>query len=385
MMNAKSSARNVVSRAKLDVYPMHDTKRSTDEGQIIQTVLGQIQPDKLGATMTHEHLLIDISTMYTLQNTATGREFFEKPVSLDTLGRIRHYLFPNADNARLTNVDTAIKEAMLFKRHGGNTLVDATSIGIGRDPVGLAQISLATGINVIMGSSYYVSESHPKELHDKSVSDIAEGIAVDIVSGADGTSIRAGIIGEVGCSWPLNAAEIKVLKASARAQMLTGAPLLIHPGRDEAAPMEIINILKEAGANLNRTIMSHIDRTVFEKDTLHQIADSGCFLEWDLFGREKSVYIGNPDIDMPSDAKRIDDIAWTASQGYGNQILLSMDICTKERLETYGGHGYYYILAHIVPRMKARGVGDESIHDFLVENPKAALSFVPQGHAGQKI
>ena len=88
---------------------------------------------------------------------------------------------------------------------------------------------------------------------------------------------------------------------------------------------------------------------------------------------------------MPSDAKRIDDIAWTASQGYGNKILISMDICTKDRLEKYGGHGYRYILAHIVPRMKARGVGDESIHDFLVENPKAALSFVPQGPARQNI
>ena len=236
-----------------------------------------------------------------------------------------------------------------------------------------------------MGSSYYVSESHPKELHEKSVSDIAQGIAVDIGTGADGTSIRAGIIGEVGCSWPLNTTEIDVLKASARAQTLTGAPLLIHPGRDEAAPMEIINILKDAGANLNRTIMSHIDRTVFQKDTLKQIADSGCFLEWDLFGREKSVYIGNPDIDMPSDAKRIDDIAWTASQGYGNKILLSMDICTKDRLEKYGGHGYHYILAHIAPRMKARGIGDESIHDFLVENPKTALSFVPENRGLENI
>ena len=60
-------------------------------------------------------------------------------MSLDTLGYIRHYAAPNADNSRLLDVDTAIHEAALYKQHGGDSLVDATSIGIARDPDALAR------------------------------------------------------------------------------------------------------------------------------------------------------------------------------------------------------------------------------------------------------
>ena len=138
----------------------------------------------------------------------------------------------------------------------------------------------------------------------------------------DDTGIRSGVIGEVGCSWPLTDNERKVLRASGRAQVLTGAPLLIHPGRDEVAPLEIIEVLTEAGADLGRTIMGHLDRTVFQRDTLKQIAESGCYLEWDLFGREQSYYSANPKIDMPSDAKRMDDIAWISSEGHGRRVVV---------------------------------------------------------------
>jgi phosphotriesterase-related protein len=169
--------------------------------------------------------------------------------------------------------------------------------------------------------------------------------------------------------------EIKVLRASAQAQKMTGAPLLIHPGRDETAPLQIIEVLAEAGADLSRTIMGHLDRTVFLRETLAKIADAGCFMEWDLFGTENSYYVLNPKIDMPSDAKRMDDIAWVSSQGYGRKVLVAHDICAKHRLEKYGGHGYSYILDHIVPRMRSRGFISEAIEDILVNNPRDVLTF----------
>ena len=100
---------------------------------------------------------------------------------------------------------------------------------------------------------------------------------------------------------------------------MTGAPLLIHPGRDETAPLEIIDILDRAGADLSHTIMGHLDRTVFERGTLKQIAESGCYMEWDLFGWVGSYYSKNLNIDMPSDDQRLERIAWISSEGYGSQ------------------------------------------------------------------
>lgn len=354
----------------------------TDDGISgkVQAVLGTIEPSQLGITLTHEHLLIDMSPLFAPPEQAGAKGFYYEAVSLETVGRIRHWAERNLDNVQLTDVDTAIDEANIYRQYGGGSLVDATSIGIKRDPTGLARISRATGVNIVMGASYYVDAAHPADMDAMSEDDLVRQIVSDVTEGVDGTPFRSGIIGEVGCSWPLMPNERKALRASARAQRITGAPILIHPGRDETAPLEIIEVLREAGADLERTIVGHLDRTVFLRDTLRQIAESGCFMEWDLFGTEESYYGANPAIDMPGDGKRMDDIAWIAGQGYECKILVAHDICTKSRLERYGGHGYAYILGHIVPRMRARGFGEGAVENILVNNPATALTFAaPEG------
>ena len=166
-----------------------------------------------------------------------------------------------------------------------------------------------------------------------------------------------------------------MLRASGRAQRLTGAPILIHPGRNETAPLEIIEVLSEVGADLGNPIIGHIERTVFQHSTLKQIAESGCYIEWDLFGREQSYYTADLTVSMPSDATRMDQIARLISDGYGDKIVVAHDICTKHRLLRHGGHGYFNILAHIVPRMRFRGFSQEAIDKILVDNPKGALTF----------
>lgn len=341
----------------------------------VQTVLGAINPAQLGITLTHEHLLIDMSPLFAPPEQAGAKGFYYEPVSLQNVGRIQHWAQRNADNVQLTDVATAIDEVNIYRQYGGGSVVDATSIGIKRDAEGLARISRATGVRIVMGASYYVDDSHPANMDDMTEDDVMSHIVLDVTVGVDGTPHKSGVIGEVGCSWPLMPNERKALRASARAQRITGAPILIHPGRDETAPLEIIEVLREAGADLERTIVGHIDRTVFLHETLLQIAESGCYLEWDLFGTEQSYYGANSAIDMPNDAKRMDDIAWLASQGYGHKILVSHDICTKNRLERYGGHGYAYILGHIVPRMGMRGFSQALIDDILVNNPATALTF----------
>ena len=204
-------------------------------------------------------------------------------------------------------------------------------------------------------------------------------IVRDVTEGVDGTGIRSGIIGEVGCSWPLTDNERKVVRAAAMAQRATGAPILIHPGRDETSPLRIMEVLDGAGADLGRTIIGHLDRTVFERSTLTAIGEAGCYFEWDLFGSEGAYYRMNLDIQHPNDGTKLSDIAWLVSEGYGEKIVIAHDICSKHRLLKYGGHGYFYILAQIVPMMRRRGFGEESIQNILVHNPASILTFVEPG------
>ena len=70
--------------------------------------------------------------------------------------------------------------------------------------------------------------------------------------------------------------------------IIAGAPLIIHPGRDDRAPFEIISILESAGASIDRTVMSHLDRTLQDKEKLLEFARMGCIMEYDHFGNEIS-------------------------------------------------------------------------------------------------
>ena len=352
---------------------------SSDLSGKVQTVLGPIDPDQLGVTHTHEHLLFGAARHHTawdmVPTEASVRQLYHEKVSMENVGYMRHHGARNADNSTLSDVETAIEEVLLYKQYGGQSLVDASSITIGRDPVGLARISRAAGVNVIMGGSYYVASSHPPDMDSRTEDDLTAQIARDVLEGVDATRIRSGVIGEVGCTWPLTDNERKVLRASARAQRLTGAPLLIHPGLNEESPMVILEVLEDAGADLSRTIMGHIDQTVFLRSTLKQIAETGCYLEWDLFGWERPYYEAERELELPTSATRMADIAWISSEGYGDRIVIAQDICTKHRLLRYGGHGYFFILAQIVPRMRKAGYAEEAIDKILVDNPAAALTF----------
>ena len=170
-----------------------------------QTVLGAIEPERLGITLTHEHLLIDMSPLFDVPQQAGAKGFYYEPVSLETAGRIRHWGQRNLDNVQLTDVDAAIDEASIYKQYGGGALVDATSIGIKRDAEGLARISRATGVNIVMGASYYVDAAHPENMDDMSEDDLVRQIVADVTEGVDGTPFRSGVIGEVGCTWPADA------------------------------------------------------------------------------------------------------------------------------------------------------------------------------------
>ena len=174
----------------------------------------------------------------------------------------------------------------------------------------------------------------------------------DIRDGVGQSGVRAGVIGEVGCSWPLTPNERKVLRASGRAQRRTGAPLLIHPGRDEGAPFEIVEVLRDVDADLPRTIIGHIERTLIQRANMKKLAESGCVLEFDLFGREHSYYKHSPSIDMINDAERLRLLAWLISEGHGRQLVLAQDTAAKTHLVRYGGCGYGHILQNIVPRMR---------------------------------
>jgi len=347
-----------------------------------QTVLGIIDPDQLGITLPHEHFLFDMSVMFEEPAESSQKELAHQPVSFSNIGWIHYHPWDNVDNIVLMDEEVAISEGLRFKRAGGNSVIDVTNIGLGRDPLALTRISRATGLNIIMGAGYYVDEARPKGMNFTEEALTEENVR-DITVGVGNTGIRAGILGEIGNSWPLLDRDKIILRAVSSAQKQTGVPVLIHPGRSPSSPFEIIEVLDKAGADINRVVMSHMETRIFDHNTRISLAKTGCYFNYDTFSwegwfpRRMVLSESNPiKTDLPNDAERINQIMALIDEGFLNQILISHDHCMKHRLWHYGGSGYSHILDNVVPLMREKGMPEEHIHALLVENPRRLLQFV---------
>jgi phosphotriesterase-related protein len=339
------------------------------------TVLGAVDADAMGVTLPHEHLLIDFAVMFREPAAASDKGLAYQPVSLSNVGWVRQNFNANLDNLRLLDEQTAQDEIMLFRRVGGQTVVDPTNVSLSRDPLALARISRATGLNIVMGAGYYVAAAHPADMDRRSEDSIVREIVREVTVGVGDSGVRAGLIGEIGNTWPWTDDEKKVVRAAVEAQRQTGAPLMIHPGRDQAAPMQILELIGKQGGDLRRTIMCHIDRTISEERHLFDLAATGVWLEYDLFGMENSYYPYNPDFDMPNDGGRMAQILALIGRGHQDQILMSHDIAYKSSLTKYGGYGYHHLLVNVVPRLRRKGLDDAGLRRLLVDNPTRAFVF----------
>ena len=344
----------------------------------VQTVLGPVDPGSLGVTLTHEHLLVDQRCYFDPPEEASARAWVHAPLTMDRLGGATERMAYFVDAITLLDVQAATEEVLRYKHAGGGSLVDATSAyGLGRDPLALARISRATGLNIIMGSSYYVPLSHPADMDQRSEESIAEEIVRDVTVGAGDTGVRSGIIGEVGNWWPATENQWKVMRASAHAQQRTGAPILIHPGYHPRFLEEGMEVLVKAGADPQRVVMGHLD-SFHDLGLLKSLAETGCYMEWDIFGREDTSREMRPAsmrISPSSDVQRLEKLEFLIERGYEDRLVVAHDVCFKFQHVRYGGKGYSHILDNIVPRMRARGFTDDHIKAILVDNPRRILTF----------
>jgi len=340
------------------------------------TVTGEIHHETLGIISPHEHVLIDIRNQFTERQEASRRALAEQRVNIRNLDVLSRDPYAVIDNLVMNDVDLAEKELMEFKRAGGDTIVDATSIGIGRDPLALKRISRATGLNIIAGCGYYTFDTHPDDMDRKSIDEIAKEMIDDIKNGIDGTDIRAGVIGEIGTSEPVRENEKKVLLAAVRAQRETGAGIIVHTYPWGKRGLEILKLLSDHGALLKKVSINHVD-VELDIEYCKQIAETGAFFEFDDFGKEYFIdkrYRGFAGGVFARDIERVKVLKKLIDDGCLENIFISCDVCLKILLHRYGGWGYDHILTHIVPMMKDEGIAQEQIDVILKKNPVSFLN-----------
>ena len=346
-------------------------------GKVI-TVNGLVDGQNLGVTLPHEHIMLDMSLFHPIKPSDPDYLISNQELTLANLHRVTYgKFFDILDNTRLNDESYAITELNMFRDAGGGTICELTCGKQGENPLALKRISRATGVNIVLGCGYYVGKMHPPHVSQMTEDQIFEQFVREIKIGFGDTGVQAGVIGEIGCSWPLQADEKKVLFAAVRAQCETGVGLTIHPSPNEQSPAEILRVLKDAGGRLERTVIGHMDRCGYELETRLELLEAGCLIAYDTFGyhvhpigaalRQGALPT------MLNDVARIKQIVELADHGFLSQLLVSHDTAFKHQLTRWGGQGYGHLLANVIPYMNLYGLDEKSVHQVMVKNPRRFL------------
>jgi phosphotriesterase-related protein len=295
----------------------------------VQTVTGTVSTDDLGFVLPHEHVL--------------------------------HDLYELTMNSQLILCDKRVArfELQAYRDAGGRTLVDQTIHGLNPDPESLAEIAADVGLNIIAGTGFYWEKFHPPWLAEMSESEIVALLVRELTAGIAGTSVKAGIIGEIGSHHRrISPAEARVFRAAAAAQLEVPVPIATHALFTRIG-LEQVRLLESAGADLDRTVIGHAD-TNPDVDYHEDLLRTGVWIAYDCVGQ----------LDKQTDEARADALMELVRRGWRHRLLVSMDVAKRGALKSYGGGGYAFLIESFLPLLRERGADEALIDTLTRENPR---------------
>ena len=301
--------------------------------RFVRTVFEDVDVEEIkGDILIHEHLNVDTSSI------------------------------KKDNDACLMEPPTVVDELLHFTSSGGEILVDVTSSGNGRDPRVFDFISRTSKARIVCGVGYYFGLYLPLRAVNRSVDELAEEFIREITTGIDDSSVRAGVIGEIGSSLEVLPAEERIFRAAALAQKETGAGIITHTQFGWNA-IKQINMLEAYGADLTKVGLGHMD--LYPDPAIHEeVARKGAFVCIDNVGR----------VDYRPDWERVKMINHLFSRGFGSHVLISSDVSRRSHLRKNGGHGYGHVLSEFRKMLNESGFSQEELSMLYRENPLKLLA-----------
>lgn len=315
--------------------------------KVIRTVNGDIAPDELGVTLTHEHLWCDQRLC------RSGSRF------------------PSVANPMvLQDFDLVVREVGAFVGAGGKAIAEMTVAGWGRDVGTLRRISQQSGVHVIATSGYYIEDCHPDFVRTATTEELTGFLLKELTEGADGTGIRPGIL-KSGVGRPvIEGVDRRCAIAVARAQRATGVVITTHTSggsrfeiRGGNLGTQHLDLFEAEGVDPARVIVGHTDENADVRQ-LTELAKRGAAIQFDVIGK----------LHWLLDETRVELLARLADRGFGDRLLLSTDRNRVSELHVQHGPGYDHVLRDFVPKMRRAGFDEAAIHKILVQNPARFLA-----------
>ena len=336
------------------------------------TVLGLIPTSDLGITLMHEHILNDCSCWWKGHDPSYESSIRCVKVEASLHDKLLKDPFGCLNNCGNDDESLAIEELSDAIGYGCRTIVDPTNRGIGRNPKALVRIAQATGLNIIIGSGYYLQDSHPLDITSKTPELIADEIQKEYEIGIDDTGIRIGLIGEIGVSADFTPEEKKSLTGATLAAIRTGLPLMVHLPAWDRYGHQVLDMVEACGLDCRRVILCHMNPSCKDQEYQTSLAKRGAFIEYDMIGMDYTFENGKGI--CPTDEESAQGISNLANAGYFEQVLLSQDVFLKSMLKKFGGKGYGSIFRDFIPILKHQGMQQSEIDTLLVSNPARALA-----------
>jgi len=264
---------------------------------MVQTVLGPVRPEALGVTLPHEHILGTLDVYLEEPRDEAEARLLEEPLTAANLPTVRAEPYRNRENTRVDDEDLAVRELILFRDAGGSTVADQTLPDIGRDLAGLARVARRTGLHFVAGCGSYLDETHSLAVAESTVEELAERLVAELTADAATDGIPCGVLGEIGLSSPMTAADRKALRTAALA----------------CVDAEIDSAYQTA------------------------IAARGAFVDYDFFGWGEIAATGEHFVH--TDLERVAGAAEPLDFGHRDRVLLTQDVVTCTQLTEYGGSG----------------------------------------------
>ena len=312
----------------------------------INSVLGSVTGDKLGFTLVHEH------------------------VSVSSAGFPQ--VFPEFIDRRGT-IDAAVRQLRSAFEEGVRTIVDVTTMDLGRDITLLKEVSRLSGVQIIPCTGTWIDI--PRVLGVASPDVVADLYIREIQAGIEGTGIKAGIIKVANNAPGVSPEGEVILRAAARASKRAGVRITTHTDAQARIGEKQISIFEDEGVDLINVCIGHSNNTT-DTDYLIGIATKGAYIGMDN-------YPGGRRPGTPNWEERTSILADLIKAGIGDRLMLSRDynvtvtpVNQEERDQRlqYNPDGYSFVSRRVLPRLRELGVSDEAIHDITVENPRRFLT-----------
>jgi phosphotriesterase-related protein len=322
---------------------------SFPKGAVIRTLFKDYAPGELtgGATLFHEHLSLgeDFGERFRAASQAVlAAQGIKVPAA-----RTAPPPAPAAPNP-MRDIALMAQELRDAQHDGVACIVDASLEGAGMDLKFIRDAARMSGLPVVKGAGFYTQPFYPKALASMSEAQITHAL----IRQAD--EYPAGAFGEIGSWDDITALERRVFRAVGKAHLATNLSIFTHTGIPGKSALEQLDILEDAGVDPRRVAIGHLGN-------LH---DPNLYVHKAVCRR--GGYVGFDRQGSPGDASVVPLVTGLVEAGFADHILISGDAFSS----------YARPITVFVPKLKAAGVDEATLHRITVENPLRFLAFVPK-------